>query len=43
LLAGHRYNPMVRTLPEIHGRHVSRNGPKTAHSCRSRIRWLKSG
>ena len=31
----HRSNSMVRTLPELPGDRVSRDGPKTAHSCQA--------
>jgi hypothetical protein len=34
---------MDQTLPGLPGNRVSRNGPKTAHSCQSRIGRLQSG
>jgi hypothetical protein len=43
LITGHRSNPMDQTLPAPPGNRVSRNGPKTAHSCQSRIGRLQSG
>ena len=43
LLTGHRSNPMDQTLPALPGKRVSRNGPKTAHSVKSRIGRLQSG